>query len=1620
MANTEEPLNEVVINKTTYARPTEKIEKTLSTLGKENINHTFVSLEERFQETENAVSSFLKKNADQLIPYDVDPLHNSLLSCYFHLRSIHAIGQVKLLVKKHLSIIGKLLTAKVQKDMLIRASEEIISLYNENNMDKKSKLDDVLQSDFKLGNIYYLSTLKILTLQLIIKYNLVDEYKETILELFLHDDRYFFKDPKLKINLLIKLLLNFFAKLDDCKTLFGLKFLQYLKQFDIDFSTYIKNISKEVFEKKLISSSHKVNRDSCYFYYIRSYFYQFQKQVTQLNTITIQSLLYEDSDSSIKDSDSLVKSIDFPKKEYSYTTSQVSEKPKLTESSVYFSGTTISHLRQKIKITLCLWNSLNLDSQTITKGLTNIFDETLIWLNTNLRSLEEYKEDLFSTFTALKEFCYFNHEVKRLRNLINVSFNGYVVFKDFEFLRVATAMMIELYLVEHTQELRSSIIVMISKFIESARDKAQKSELFLQLYNFFVTINIEDISELVTFCQQICSQCLKSCEPQFPQILRSCSEIQTAILLTHLPISRQTTCIMSQWTSVTFNLYQLLSQNTSIPAPSTVSTVRSPRFHYLYNYEVLLKVSFFLNQEMTQHSSSNLPQILQTYEKKWLRRSITADTTISLLEIKFTKILLQYLNFCAFHKSVISLVEMFKENERYYRPVMLVSEKYVLEAFVNLQMVEKIATFEKQYTLFSEVTLRDASTTDVIDFLHIQLLLFFWNNDPESFTNLFHLTIPKTRPEILDVKNSARLGVSDYVNVLLLNVQVHLSASRLNLISDNVIAAVTEAKKALKLASSLLKKMFKLSPSSRLCVIRLLSETYSVLSDAYISIGIAREPEFYMKELSRVICELREPTWVFRSLYSLFEYYDLTVQFHLKGVTLQKLNKTFDYLQGAYDIHSLTVYLYSNGEITKITQSLELYFQFTDIGTTFLPSYWNLKCGSVVDDLKCLPCYRPLNIVNKMRRLLRQVLKLTEHNAFLKEFFKSSLAIPSIKPKHIDLPTYGSTTESPRSSNMTPRTKSLQQKFERSVIVQKLQRMKKYIEQVNIHTLRHAEQHTVSNIYLSTILLLSNIEADSTFLKDDLRQSFFLSDLSRYVPFYYDRIMSCLDKDIYNEMSILPFGYMAKQIANERAKALSMQQELDKELLDFNVISIDICPLTENLVLTKYEGQSHRRTTLRISLKENRSKDTHCGHLSFSAALEEMNTIVEENNKTTSTEVTTQITTPEGRKKWWQSRYQLDKRLEQLLEKICNFWINGFAGYFSPHLIDQSHFAEFKSGFYEVLHQTLPSRKNFATPSAFIEIEDWILEIFLKLDPENDNYINMIEDLLYFVFDILLFHGEENAYDEIDLGQCYVQLVDKIKKYQSHVCNTTTYLKNQVSHTFLIVSSLCHIFPWESIPFLKDMRISRLPSYRSLVHLLEKKGASFPINISLDTKLGMILNPNGDLPRTELNFKDTFRHLYESTSDSKLVSGGKPSKEEYLAMIRDSNFFVYVGHGSGEQYASLQEVKKSESLAASLLLGCSSAEMKRCGKLESTNSVYSYLLGGSPLVLGNLWDVTDKDIDKFSQSVFEKIGLIKDFQGEISGYKDIPDAVAESRDVCHLKYLNGAAPVIYGLPAKFT
>ena len=128
------------------------------------------------------------------------------------------------------------------------------------------------------------------------------------------------------------------------------------------------------------------------------------------------------------------------------------------------------------------------------------------------------------------------------------------------------------------------------------------------------------------------------------------------------------------------------------------------------------------------------------------------------------------------------------------------------------------------------------------------------------------------------------------------------------------------------------------------------------------------------------------------------------------------------------------------------------------------------------------------------------------------------------------------------------------------------------------------------------------------------------------------------------------------------------------------------------------------------------------------------------------------------------------------------------------------------------------------------------------------------------------------------------------------------------------------------------------------------------------------------------------------------------------------------------------------------------------GIYEPSGMLDSYLTAGAPAVLGMLWDVTDKDCDRLAVRAGEIWGLWPEKEGETEASVEPPatvrkkkgkgrvaqlaeetqstprakkgkggeavrrrgrgldEALKEARGACVLRYLNGAAAVVYGIP----
>ena len=229
----------------------------------------------------------------------------------------------------------------------------------------------------------------------------------------------------------------------------------------------------------------------------------------------------------------------------------------------------------------------------------------------------------------------------------------------------------------------------------------------------------------------------------------------------------------------------------------------------------------------------------------------------------------------------------------------------------------------------------------------------------------------------------------------------------------------------------------------------------------------------------------------------------------------------------------------------------------------------------------------------------------------------------------------------------------------------------------------------------------------------------------------------------------------------------------------------------------------------------------------------------------------------------------------------------------------------------------------------------------------------------------------------------------------------------------LILDSKLNNFPFENLPLLRNtlQPISRMPTMEHLIFACNRfSSASKSINTD---NAFFVLNPTKDLEKTQ----QTFESYFIKEMKWKGIVGKEPKEQEIFRALEESELFIYCGHGAGEGIYSSEELRKVEVRSSALLMGCSSSFFSDNGVYESNGITMAYLSSGSPLILGNLWDVTDRDIDRYLKSLLK---LWLNDKNTIEGStSNLLEAVVIARNNCKMKYLIGAAPVCYGIPIYY-
>jgi len=631
-----------------------------------------------------------------------------------------------------------------------------------------------------------------------------------------------------------------------------------------------------------------------------------------------------------------------------------------------------------------------------------------------------------------------------------------------------------------------------------------------------------------------------------------------------------------------------------------------------------------------------------------------------------------------------------------------------------------------------------------------------------------------------------------------------------------------------------------------------------------------------------------------------------------------------------------------------------------------------------------------------------------------------------------------------------------------------------------------------------SLLLSASSPASSTPLFHPIQAGFTL-DSARIHALSREQAVTTVDTR--SEQRTTPFEWPATSTGEQQSSpsAASFQADfVDILPKPWTAVSLTLNEDCSELYAVRYRaGQTP--FILRLPFARNQSEESDdC--FDFRAGKAELSDIIQLSNY--SCHNNGDVSSKTAKSSWWTEREALDRRLQELLINVEDIWFGGFMGVLTPNARLMEPLTRFRKSFEGILDRHLPSRKAAKGRSKGLDLDHSVLELFVNLGSDHDGTVDLdepVSDLLYFVVDVLQFSGERNAYDEIDFDEMTVQVLDALKAYhEAHEQGVPA-----DAHVVLVLDKRLQAFPWENLPCLTNVSVSRVGSMLSLrdcIVAMRNTDAAAVQNpdarhVVARTSGSYILNPSADLGGTQAALEPALRKaaLTSGTRWTSIVNQA-PSEDEFKSTLESSAITLYFGHGAGSQYIRPRTVRKLDRCSEVVwLMGCSSGAVTEYGELEPQAVPLAYLLAGRKSrrppgaendsaqvseqsepnskclsIVATLWDVTDKDIDRFSLAVGEEWGLwpassepsmlpaktpkkrhrmlapstpqqvpktpktpkVKKTpapaktpscsrsrlrQNEARDVS-LTEAVARSRDACYLRYLNGAAPVVYGIP----
>lgn len=381
-------------------------------------------------------------------------------------------------------------------------------------------------------------------------------------------------------------------------------------------------------------------------------------------------------------------------------------------------------------------------------------------------------------------------------------------------------------------------------------------------------------------------------------------------------------------------------------------------------------------------------------------------------------------------------------------------------------------------------------------------------------------------------------------------------------------------------------------------------------------------------------------------------------------------------------------------------------------------------------------------------------------------------------------------------------------------------------------------------------------------------------------------------------------------------------------------------------------------------------------------------------------------------KNWWIKRKEVDEEIEHFLHDLEKHWVGSLKGIFFMPLEDakttpdsngQKHCSPF-AGRAELENSSF-SLPEAHSPKANSPNKNHALQILNKTVSQ---LLNTSQELTFpfcqLIFGILRC---SDALSSEDLLECLERFgIDK--KWQCELQQEIDFASLSLGENddtgSIVLIPFREIFdiPIENLPsFRKKLKISRLDSFYTLQRMMQNGSERAPAE---GHSIGGILNPSNDLANTQSTFESLFCNRFHRSS----IVGRIPSEQEFLEILHSVGTFLYFGHGGGEAYLRPSSLRKAKLTCRAFLIGCSSG--KPSNPLDSfadpSANPIEYLWAGCPLVVGTLWDVTDKDIDRVMTAALDNY---------FADSEELASSLWESRSECLLKNATGCSLVFYGL-----